>query len=251
MVPYILAVRNRASVASMQNRLLSALPPAESARLEPHLELVPLTRGQALADTSEHLYFPVDSVVALLYELHDGASAEISLVGNEGVTGVAVALGNRSTLDRAIVQVAGHAYRVRADALHAEFSHDDDLQQQLFRFSRALLAQMAQTAACNWNHPPHQRLCRWLLLTLDRVPSNRLLMDRALISTILGLPQAAVDDAVAKLQRLGAVSASPAHIDVNNRPQLERLSCECYALVRGESDRLLQPASHHKLRSII
>ena len=235
----------------MQNRLLSALPATEYARLEPHLEWVALTRGQALVDAPEYLYFPVDAVVALLYELHDGASAEISLVGNEGVTGVAVALGTHSTLDRAVVQVAGHAYRVRADALHREFSHDDHLQQQLFRFSRALLAQMAQTAACNWNHPPHQRLCRWLLLTLDRVTSNRLLIDRALIAAILGLSSADVDGAVGKLQRLGAVSASSAHIDVLNRPQLERLSCECYALVRGESDRLLQPASHHKLRSII
>lgn len=235
----------------MQNRLLAALPPAERARLEPHLELVPLTQGEVLRDATDHVYFPVDCVIALLYEMRSGDAAEISLVGNEGVTGVAVSVGSLSNLGRAVVQTPGSAYRARADVVFDEFNHDDELQQMLFRYTRELLAQMAQTASCNWHHPPHQRLCRWILLTLDRVASDRLVLQRDLIATILGMPIDEVDEAVAKLARLGAITASPAQITVLNRSQIERLCCECYALVRGEAERLALPVAHHKLRSIV
>lgn len=235
----------------MQNRLLAALPVAERNRLEPHLELVPMTLGQVLADAADHVYFPVDCVIALLYRMQSGDAAEISLVGSEGVTGVAVSVGSLSTLDRAVVQTPGHAYRARADVVMDEFSHDDELQQMLFRYTRELLAQMAQTASCNWHHPPHQRLCRWILLTLDRVASDRLVLERALVATILGMTHGEVDDAVAKLTRLGAITASAAQITVLNRPQIERLCCECYALVRGETERLARPVARHKLRSIV
>ena len=235
----------------MQNRLLAALPAAERARLEPYLEPVTMTLGQVLADASDHVYFPVDCVIALLYGMRSGDAAEISLVGNEGVTGVAVSVGSLSTLDRAVVQSPGRAYRARADIVLDEFGHDDELQQMLFRYTRELLAQMAQTAACNWHHPPHQRLCRWILLTLDRVASDRLVLGRDLVATIVGMPVAEVDDAVAKLTRLGAVNASPSQITVLNRSQIERLCCECYSLVKGEAERLARPIAHHKLRSII
>lgn len=210
-----------------------------------------MTQGTVIEDAADNLYFPVDCVIALLYELSDGASAEISLVGNEGVAGIGLSLGGISTLNRAVVQTAGQAYKVRATLLHEEFNRDDKLQQLLFGYTRALFAQMAQTAACNLSHPVHQRLCRWVLLTLDRVASDRLVMERELVASILGVPTHEVDDAVAKLARLGAVSGSRAQITVLNRPQLERLCCECYALVKQESERLLRPVAHHKLRSII
>lgn len=234
----------------MQNRLLAALPPDESARLAPHLTLVPMTQGMVI-DDADHLYFPVDCVVALLYELRDGASAEISLVGNEGVAGISLSLGGIPTLNRAVVQTAGQAQKVRATVLRDEFNRDDKLQQLLFGYTRALFAQMAQTAECNLSHPVHQRLCRWILLTLDRVISDRLVMERELVASILGVPVLQVDDAVAKIARLGAISGSRSQITVLNRPQLERLCCECYVLVKRESERLLQPVAHHKLRSII
>ena len=235
----------------MQNRLLAALPPDESARLTPHLTLVPMTQGMVIDDAEDCLYFPVDCVIALLYELSDGASAEISLVGNEGVAGIGLSIGGIPTLNRAVVQTAGQALKVHATSLHDEFSRDDKLQQLLLAYTRALFAQMAQTAACNLSHPVHQRLCRWILLTLDRIVSDRLVMGRELVASILGVPTEDVDDAVAKLARLGAVSGSRSQITVLNRPQLERLCCECYALVKQESERLLQPVARHKLRSII
>lgn len=235
----------------MRNRLLEALPSDEYARLAPHLTLAPMTQGMLIDDAADYLYFPVDCVVALLYELSDGASAEISLVGSEGVVGIGLSLGGIPALNRAVVQTAGHAQKVRASLLHDEFSRDDQLQQVLFGYTRALFAQMAQTSACNLSHPVHQRLCRWILLTLDRVVSDRLVLERDLVASILGVPAHDVEDAISKLTRLGAISGSRSQITVLNRPQLERLCCECYALVKQESERLLQPVAHHKLRSII
>lgn len=239
----------------MHNRLLAALPPDEYQRLLPQLELVPLTLGQVVyapGEAPEYVYFPVDSVIALLYGLDDGGGAEISLVGNEGMAGVAMSFGGASTLTHALVQAPGRAYRLHGQALRHELNGDGELQRVLFGYSRALLAQMAQTASCNLHHPLHQRLCRWLLLTLDRLPSNRLVLEQSVIASILGVPPAQVDAAAAKLQRLGAISYGRDQISVHNRAQLERLCCECYALVRVESDRLASSAQfQHKLRSLV
>jgi CRP-like cAMP-binding protein len=235
------------------NHLLAALPASERKRLFPHLEAVPLTLGQVLygfGDRLEYAYFPLDATVALLYDVKDRAPAEISVVGNEGLVGLALVVGGRSTLNRAIVQGAGHAYRLPGDVLHSEFAGDDELQHLLLRYTQALLAQMAQTAECYWHHPVHQRLCRWLLLSLDRSGGNRLAISQDLVATILGAGRDEVAGACARLQRLGAIGFTGSQIVVLNRPQLERLCCACYAAVKGEAERLM-PTSQHKLRPVI
>ncbi|MCA1798084.1 MAG: Crp/Fnr family transcriptional regulator [Xanthomonadaceae bacterium] len=236
----------------MHNSLLAALPATEREQLLPHLELVPLTLGQnvhAAGDTN--VFFPDGAIFALLHATDDGGSVEISVVGNEGLVGIALWMGGTAALNQAVVQGPGHAWRLDGKVLREEFGHEGELQQLVLRYSQALLVQMTQTAACNWHHPVYQRLCRWLLLTLDRLPSNQLVMTQELVATILGVGADELAEAASKLQRLGAITFTRGQITILNRPQLERLACECYAVVKGASDRLFPPARQFMLRSII
>lgn len=226
-----------------QNHLLAALPAAVQQRLFPHLELVPMPLGKVLYEsggTLRHVYFPTDSIVSLLYVMENGASAEISVVGCEGMVGIAVFMGGNSTPSRAMVQSAGHAYRLAAQRLKDEF-HDADAAMRLLmlRYTQALITQMAQTAVCNRHHTVDQQLCRWILLSLDRLPSNQLTMTQELIANMLGVRREGVTEAAGKLQKLGVIEYHRGHITVLDRPALERLSCECYAVVKKETDRLL------------
>jgi CRP-like cAMP-binding protein len=224
------------------NHLLAALPADVQQRLFPHLERVSLPLGKVLyesGDALRHVYFPTDSIVSLLYVMESGASAEISVVGNEGLIGVALFMGGESTPSRAIVQSAGEAYRLRGQLLKDEFNRHGVLLQLMLRYTQALLTQMAQTAVCNRHHSIDQQLCRWLLLSLDRLPSNQLTMTQELIANMLGVRREGVTDAAGKLQKLGVIEYSRGHITVLDRPALEALSCECYAVVKKETDRLL------------
>ncbi len=226
----------------IRNHLLAALPAEVLARLSPSLELVPLPLGKVLyesGDNLRHVYFPTDSIVSLLYVMESGASAEISVVGNEGLIGVAVFMGGESTPSRAIVQSAGSAYRLPGQLLKDEFNRHGDLLVLILRYTQSLITQMAQTAVCNRHHSIDQQLCRWLLLSLDRLPDNKLVMTQELIANMLGVRREGVTDAAGKLQRQGVIEYSRGHITVLDRPQLEKLSCECYAVVKKESDRLL------------
>lgn len=226
----------------MQNHLLAAMPVEVQERLTPQLELEFLPLGKVVyesGDTLQHVYFPTDSIVSLLYVMEDGASAEISVVGNEGLIGLAVFMGGESTPSRAIVQSAGHAYRLKGQQLKSEFSRHGELMLLLLRYTQALITQMAQTAVCNRHHSVDQQLCRWLLLSLDRLPGNQLKMTQELIANMLGVRREGVTDAAGKLQKLGVIEYSRGHITVLDRPKLEELCCECYAVVKKESDRLL------------
>jgi len=227
-----------------QNRLLAALPPAERHRIYPHLQLVPMPLGKVMYEPDEllrHAYFPTDSIVSLLYVMKDGASAEISVVGNEGLVGVALFMGGETTPSRAIVQSSGSAYRLIGRRLKDEFHRHGVTQLLLLRYTQALLTQMAQTAVCNRHHSVDQQLCRWLLLSLDRLPSNRLIMTQELMANMLGVRREGVTAAAAKLQKLGVIGYRRSQITVLNRPMLEELCCECYAVVKKETDRLLPP----------
>lgn len=227
-----------------QNRLLGALPPAERQRIYPHLQLVPLPLGKVIYEPDEllrHVYFPTDSIVSLLYVMKDGASAEISMVGNEGLVGVALFMGGETTSSRAIVQSSGSAYRLIGRRLKDEFHRHGVTQLLLLRYTQALLTQMAQTAVCNRHHSVDQQLCRWLLLSLDRLPSNRLTMTQELMANMLGVRREGVTAAAAKLQKLGVIVYRRSQITVLNRRMLEELCCECYAVVKKETDRLLPP----------
>ncbi len=226
----------------LQNHILDALPPAERERLFPHLKLVDLPLGMVLYEsghTLRHIYFPTDSIVSLLYVLANGASAEISIVGNEGAIGVALFMGGETTTNRAIVQSAGSAYRLTGKRLKQEFGRHGNLLHILLRYTQALITQMAQTAVCNRHHSVDQQLCRWLLLSLDRLSSDKLTMTQELIANMLGVRREGVTEAAGKLQKLGVIRYRRGHITVLDRPQLERLVCECYAVVKKESDRLL------------
>ena len=228
--------------APNQNHLLAALPAEVQSRLFSHLELVPLPLGKVLyesGDALRHVYFPTDSIVSLLYVMEDGASAEISVVGNEGLIGVALFMGGESTPSRAIVQSGGSAYRLLAQRLKDEFGRHGEMLLLMLRYTQSLITQMAQTAVCNRHHSIDQQLCRWLLLSLDRLPSNRLTMTQELIANMLGVRREGVTDAAGKLQKLGVIKYSRGEITVLDRPKLEKLSCECYAVVRAETDRLL------------
>ncbi|MGE8101454.1 Crp/Fnr family transcriptional regulator [Pseudomonas fluorescens] len=226
----------------LQNRLLAALPVDVQERLTPQLELVSLPLGKVVyesGDILQHVYFPTDAIISLLYVMEDGASAEISVVGNEGLVGLAVFMGGDSTPSRAIVQSAGHAYRLKRQQLKSELNRHGDLMKLLLRYTQALITQMAQTAVCNRHHSIDQQLCRWLLLSLDRLPSNQLTMTQELIANMLGVRREGVTDAAGKLQKLGVIEYSRGHITVLDRPKLEELCCECYAVVKKETDRLL------------
>jgi len=190
-------------------------------------------------DTLRHVYFPTDCIVSLLYVMEDGASAEISVVGNEGLVGIALFMGGETTPSRAIVQSAGHAYRLAGQRLKDEFFRSGPMQSLLLRYTQALIKQMAQTAVCNRHHSVDQQLCRWLLLSLDRLTSNRLTMTQELIANMLGVRREGVTEAAGKLQKTGVIRYSRGEITVLDRPALEAMCCECYAVVKKESDRLL------------
>ncbi len=225
-----------------QNLLLDALPQPERERLFPHLKLVTLPLGEALyesGDTLRHIYFPTDSIVSLLYVLKDGASAEIAVVGRDGAIGVALFMGGETTTNRAIVQSAGSAYKLAGARLKEEFERHGETLHILLRYTQALITQMAQTAVCNRHHSVDQQLCRWLLLSLDRLSSTELTMTQELIANMLGVRREGVTEAAGKLQKLGVITYHRGHIRVLDRPRLEQLCCECYAVVRKETDRLL------------
>jgi CRP-like cAMP-binding protein len=229
-----------------QNLLLAALSPPERERLFPHLQRVQMPLGKVLyesGDVLRHVYFPTDSIISLLYVMADGASAEISVVGNEGLIGVALFMGGETTPSRAIVQSAGHAYRLVGQRLKEEFHRNGAMQLLLLRYTQALLTQMAQTAVCNRHHSVDQQLCRWLLLSLDRLPSNQLTMTQELIANMLGVRREGVTEAAGKLQKLDIIRYARGRITVLDRPRLEERCCECYAVVKKETDRLLPPAS--------
>jgi CRP-like cAMP-binding protein len=228
--------------APQQNQLLAALSPVEHERLSPHLELISLSLGNVLYESGDclrHVYFPTDSIVSLLYVMEDGASAEIAAVGNDGIIGVALFMGGETTPSRATVQSAGCAYRLIGQRLKDEFHRNGNMQLLMLRYTQALITQMAQTAVCNRHHTVDQQLCRWLLLSLDRLPSNTLTMTQELIANMLGVRREGVTEAASKLQKLGVIEYARGKITVRDRPKLEQLCCECYAVVKTETDRLL------------
>jgi CRP-like cAMP-binding protein len=225
-----------------QNRLLAALPEAEFARLAPHLELVPMLLGDSLYEPGsqlQHVYFPTTAIVSLLYVMESGSSAEIAGAGNEGMLGIALFMGGDTTPSSAVVQTAGHGYRLPGRLLKEEFSRGGLMQQLLLRYTQALLTQMCQTAACNRHHSIAQQLCRWLLLTLDRLSSNELIMTQELVANALGVRREGVTEAAGDLQAAGCIRYRRGHIAVLDRAGLEARACECYQVVKTEFDRLL------------
>ena len=225
-----------------ENHLFLSLPPEARDRVFPHLECVQVPLGQVLYESGgalQHVYFPTDSIISLLYVMQDGSPAEIAMVGNEGMVGVALFMGGDTTPNRAVVQSAGSAYRLKGQVLKQEFNRSGALQHLLLRYTQALLTQMAQTAVCNRHHSVDQQLCRWLLLSLDRLPSNRLVMTQELIANMLGVRREGVTESAGKLQAAGLITYRRGHITVLDRERLERAACECYSVVKRESDRLL------------
>jgi len=225
-----------------QNHLLAALPEAEWQRILPHLEWVDLPLGKVLYEagaTLTHAYFPTSGIVSLLYVMEDGASAEIAVVGNEGIVGISLFMGGGSTPSRGVVQSAGGGFRVRAQVIKDEFDRAGPVMHLLLRYTQALITQMAQTAVCNRHHSLDQQLCRWLLLSLDRLPGNELVMTQELIANMLGVRREGVTEAAHKLQDLELIRYARGHITVLDRTALEKRVCECYAVVRKEYDRLL------------
>lgn len=225
-----------------QNHLLQVLPEDIQHRVFPQLEMVTLSLGQILYESGSalrHVYFPADSIISLLYVLKDGASAEIAVVGNEGVVGVALFMGGETTPNRAVVQSGGTAYRLKGQVLKEEFGQSGALQHLFLRYTQSLLTQMAQTAVCNRHHTLEQQLCRWLLMSLDRLPSDKLTMTQELISNMLGVRREGVTVAAGKLQSLGVIQYCRGIITVLDRPKLENICCECYRVVKTETDRLL------------
>ena len=227
---------------SVKNHLLAALPLAEWQRWLPLLESVDLPLGQVLYEsgtTLSHVYFPTTAIISLLYVMENGASAEIAVVGNEGIVGISLFMGGESTSSRAVVQSAGKGFRLKAQLMKDEFNRAGLVLHLLLRYTQALITQMAQTAVCNRHHSLDQQLCRWLLLSLDRLESNELVMTQELIANMLGVRREGVTEGALKLQHAGLIRYARGHITVLDRPGLERRSCECYAVVKKEYDRLL------------
>ncbi len=225
-----------------QNHLLAALPAAEFARLAPNLELVPMLLGDTLYDPGgqlQHVYFPTTAIVSLLYILQSGMSAEMAGVGNEGVLGISLFMGGDTTPSSAVVQTGGHGYRLSGRLLKEEFNRGGPTQRLLLRYTQALVTQMFQTGACNRHHSIDQQLCRWLLLTLDRMPGHELVMTQELVACALGVRREGITEAAGKLQRAGVIRYRRGHLTVLERAGLEAGACECYALVKKEFARLL------------
>ena len=230
------------------NHLLAALPAADYERLLPDLELVPLPLGWAVYEAGGKLgyvYFPTNSIVSLLYVMEDGASAEIAVTGHDGLVGIALFMGGETTPSRAVVQSAGYGYRLKAPVLMREFEQGGALQHLALRYTQALITQMAQTAVCNRHHSVEQQLCRWLLLSLDRLPSNELNMTQELIANMLGVRREGVTEAAGHLQAAGLIHYSRGHIAIIDRPKMEERVCECYAVVKREYDCLLPERKTH------
>jgi CRP-like cAMP-binding protein len=224
------------------NYLLAALPPSDLARIEPHLECVRMPLGEVLYEAGgrlQHVYFPTTSIVSLLYVMEDGSSAEIAVVGNEGILGISLFMGGDTTPSRAVVQSKGHGYRLKSQMLKQEFNRAGPMMYLLLRYTQALITQMSQTAVCNRHHSVDQQLCRWLLLSLERLSGNDLTMTQELIANMLGVRREGVTEAAGKLRDAGIIEYSRGHIKVLDREQLERRVCECYAVVKKEFDRLL------------
>ncbi|MDP3251276.1 MAG: Crp/Fnr family transcriptional regulator [Hydrogenophaga sp.] len=236
------------NIEPRQNHLLRVLPEAEWLRWQPQLEEVDLPLGKVLYESGApmaYVYFPTSAIVSLLYVLEDGASAEIAVVGFEGVVGVSIFMGGGTTPSRAVVQSAGKGYRLRADAVKAEFDRAGPVMHLMLRYTLSLITQMSQTAVCNRHHSLDEQLCRWLLLSLDRLHGNELVMTQELIANMLGVRREGVTEAAASLQRDGLIRYSRGRITVLDRPGLERRTCECYAVVKRESDRLLPQGEKH------
>jgi len=230
------------AVDKSSNHLLAALPTMEWQRWQSQLELVDLKLGQVLYESGgkmSYVYFPIDAIVSLLTVLEDGDSAEIAVVGNEGIVGVSLFMGGETTPSRAVVQSAGRSVRLRAHVLKTEFSSSPAVMHLLLRYTQALITQMTQTAACNRHHSLDEQLCRWLLLSLDRLHVNQLIMTQELIANMLGVRREGVTEAAGRLQRAGLISYTRGKINVLDRTGLEQRSCECYAVVKKEYDRLL------------
>ena len=237
-----------------QNHLLAALPAAEFERLSADLELVPLLLGDILVEPGGHLqhaYFPTTAIVSLHYELESGASAETAAIGNEGVVGISLFMGGDTTPSSAVVKTAGHAYRLKSDLLKAEFSRGGLMQRLLLRYTQALMTQITQTAVCNRHHSVEQQLCRWLLSTIDRVPTHDLVMTQELVASMLGVRREGITEAAGRLQHAGFIRYRRGHISVLDRSGLETRSCECYAVVRKESARLLCDVRHRQVPTAV
>ena len=225
-----------------ENHLLAALPAAKFEHWRPHLELVDLSLGQVLYEsgsTMTHVFFPITAIVSLLYVMEDGASAEIAVIGNEGVVGISLFMGGGSTPSRGVVQSAGVGFRLKAQVMKDEFDRAGPVLHLLLRYTQALITQMAQTAVCNRHHSLDQQLCRWLLLSLDRLRGSELVMTQELIANMLGVRREGVTEAALKLQSAGFIQYARGRISVLDREGLEKRTCECYAVVKKEYDRLL------------
>lgn len=236
-----------------QNYLLSALLDADFDRLSPHLELIPMRLGDVLYESGgklHHVYFPTTSIVSLHYVLENGGSSEIAGVGNEGVLGISLFMGGNTTPSRAVVQTGGHGYRLKAPILMEEFNLAGPVMRLLLRYTQALITQMSQTAVCNRHHSVEQQLCRWLLLTLDRVPSNELTMTQELIANMLGVRREGVTEAAGRLQNKGFIRYRRGHITVVDRTGLEDDVCECYDVVKKEFSRLLSDVRQRQPRAL-
>lgn len=230
-----------AEITLIDNQILSAMPEMERARLCPHLELVHLPLGMVLTESGvavSHIYFPTNAIVSLLQIMEDGAAIEIAVVGNEGAVGVSLFMGGESTPGRSIVHCAGYAYRLAGEHLKREFKRHGAMLHALLRYTQSLITQMAQTAVCNRLHSLDQKLCRWLLLSLDRMAGNELILTQEFISRMLGVRREGVTESAGKLQKQGAIRYARGKITVLDRAQLERSACECYAVVKKETDRL-------------
>jgi len=232
-----------------QNHLLAALPTAEFERLAPHLELVPLPLGEVLYEPGgqlQHAYFPTTAIVSLHYVMESGASAETAGVGNEGVVGISLFMGGDTTPSSAVVQTGGHGYRLDSRHLKEEFKRGGLMQHLLLRYTQALITQVTQTAVCNRHHSVEQQLCRWLLLTLDRVSTRELVMTQELVASMLGVRREGITEAAGKLKHAGLISYRRGHISVLERAGLETRVCECYSVVKKELGRLLSDVRHRQ-----
>lgn len=248
------SIQNNSQVSKLiqcnpsQNHLLAALPTIEFEYLAQHLEFVSMPLGEMIYEPGmqlQHAYFPTTSIVSLHYVMESGSSAESAGVGNEGMVGVSLFMGGDTTSSSAVVQTAGHAYRLDRKLLKREFDRGGLLQRLLLRYTQALITQMSQTAACNRHHSVEQQLCRWLLLTLDRMPTNDLIITQELVAGMLGVRREGVTEAAGNLQRAGFINYRRGHISVVDRGGLEKHVCECYAVVKKEMNRLLSDAQHH------